>query len=239
MQGHPRSTRQSPASYPSRGRPMIDFDEFEIEAQSNREMNVLNVSPYRARIEIATVPGTRPRRFMLEPGESMYLQHGYCVPFLTATRKEAPPWIETHTEIEAWPGERYYDANDSKYKWRVSPGPRLPQVVSEDRARAVAVQWEQALAQRDRDATAPLKLRFERTDGTKVEVEADVDPVPMRGRAAAAPPVIDEEDQSAPGNDEPPPDDDTPPEPEIPVVSASGAVTTAAPDKPERRRGGR
>lgn len=208
---------------------MIDEDEFDRDARDNVERRVVNVSPYVARIEIATTPGTRPRRHRLEPGQSMYLQQGYCTPFLSVTRQPVAAWIETHTEREAWPGQRTFDSNSEKYVWKVPPGPRLPSVVEEGRAEEIKARWDQAMADKESAATAPLRLTLQRQDGVPVDVEATIAPQPVPMRRA---PPVDEEDQTV-ALDEPPPDDDTPPEPEIPVVTAP--VAPADSTRPGRR----
>lgn len=201
----------------------IAFDE---EAEEQSEVRCINVSPFPARFEIATVPGSKPRRHKLSPGGSVYLQHGYTVPFLGASRKIVQPTIESLTEREAWPGKRGPDS-DGKIVWQVKPGPRLPMVVSEDRAASVKAQWDAAMASKDEALNAPLRMTLQRADGTQVQVDAEIapSPVPLRGRKPV--PVVDEEDQEG-ELDEPPPDIDDPIAPgEVAPVTLPKAQTAS------------
>lgn len=226
MHGHARSLG------PTGG--FNDDDDFERDAEVYAERQVINVSPYDARIQIATSPGTKPRRFILKPGRTMTLQQGYCVPFQGVTMKWIAPWIETHTEREAWPGVRIWDSNSEKFVWKVPPGPRLPMVVDVDRADEVREQWQAAMRDKEQAITAPLTLTLRRQDGVPVDVHAHVeDPVPLRHRASA--PVVDDEDQTV-GGDPPPPDHD---EPEMPVVTSPAASPTGAATPERPTRGGR
>lgn len=228
MQGTPRGTN---------ARAFIDEDEFDRDAEANTEQRVVNVSPFPARIEIATNPGTKPRRFKLMPGGSMFLQQGYCVPFMSVTQREVAAWIETHTEREAWPGVRMFDANNNKWVWKIPPGPRLPMVVHEDRADEFKERWARAMTDKAEAQTAPLRLTLQRQDGIPVDVEATVEP-PVPLRRAAPPPPVDEEDQTA-GGDEPPPDDNEPPPPEIPTVTIPAAANPTPAAERVPRGGGR
>lgn len=197
-----------------------EVDDFE----SQPEIRCINVSPFTCKLEIGTVPGSRPRRHKLEPGAGVYLQAGYAEPYLTEVGKTVRPIVESLTEREAWPGVRDYDKDD-KLVWIRKPGPRLPMVVAESRAAEVKAQWDAALAQRDAADTAPLRMTLQRADGSSVEVQADIE----RPRAARPVPMEDAEDQAAIGHDEPPPDHD---DPLAPVL-----LPVAEPEAPKGRRG--
>lgn len=191
-------------------RATLEDDEFDAASEERSEVRCINVSPYTARIEIATVPGSKPRRHRLDPGQGVYLQHGYTVTFIGAGGRDVRPTIESLTEREAWPGRRDHD-KDGKLVWLVKPGPRLPMVVAEDRAADVKAQWDAALRQREENQSAPLRLTLQRQDGQDVEVEADI--APRRPKAKARP-IVDDEDQSGGPVDEPPPEHDDPIEPD-------------------------
>lgn len=215
--GYARSTRT------------VEDEDFDNEAEEQSEVRCINVSPFTARISIGTVAGSKPRRHRLEPGQGVYLQHGYTVEFVGSGGQPVRPTIESLTEREAWPGVRDYD-KDNKIVWLTRPGPRLPMVVAEPRAREVKAQWEAAMKRHDEVQAGPLRLTLQRQDGVDVEVQADITPAPKRARPA---PVVDDEDQVGGPIDEPPPDHDDPidPEPgegevfiELPVPPPTGDV---------------
>lgn len=232
MQGYPRSAA-------STAQTMADA-EWDAEAEQQSEIVCVNVSPYPARFKVGTVPGSKPRFITVPPRGRTSLQYGYCVPFLSPSRKEVQPTVESLTSIEAWPGKRIQD-KDGKWIWELQPGPVLPMVVSEDRAEMFAARWKQALAQREAMATAPLVLNLQAADGRTVPVQA-VMPAPRRAAQPA-----DEEDMSAGLEDDPPPDLDAPiepvtlapaqPEPEPAPVPMRGETTAPAADPKRRGRG--
>lgn len=191
----------SPRSYGGAQATAHEDDDFD----DAPEVRCINVSPYTARLELATTPGTKPRRHKLEPGQGVYLQHGYTVPFLSPTGATVRPTIEALSEREAWPGRRDYNADD-KLVWLRKPGPRLPMIVPEDRAGEVKAQWAAAMAEQATADAAPLKLTLQRPDGREVQVEAEIEPV--KARTKAAPAAADDDEVVA--FDDPPPDHDEP-----------------------------
>jgi len=198
--------------------------EFDRAAREGGDVRVVNVSPFDARIEIATVPGSPPRMIRLAPGETTLLSRGYTVETRGASKHYmVPAAIEVNTTREAWPGRR--SIKEGKETWHTNPGPRLPQVVAESKADAVRAQWDQAMSQRAEAEKAPMRIVMQRTDGTSVEVEAAVEPAP-RARA----PVDD-------GGIVPIPDDD--PDDMPPLVLPPMQPTAPAPVKPEIKRAGR
>ena len=221
MQGYPRS-----AAAPAHRMP---DDEWDAEAEQQSEIVCVNVSPYVARFKVGTVPGSKPRFITVRPDGRISLQAGYCMPFLSPSRKEVQPTVESLSSIEAWPGKRIQD-KDGKWVWEVQPGPVLPMVCSEERADMWRARWEQAMAQREAAAKAPLVLNLTAADGRTVPVQAMVPQMPRR-------PVqpVDEEDMSANLEDDPPPDLDAPIEPV--TVTAAPAVDGAAPASPVPMRG--
>jgi hypothetical protein len=152
--------------------------EFDRAAREGGDVRVVNVSPFEARFEIATVAGSPPRMILLKPGESTLIQRGYTTETQSMASKHytLPPAIEVNTTREAWPGKRTIKSGVET--WHVQPGPQLPMVVAESRAKAVKAQWDEAMAQRAEAERAPMRLVMQRTDGTAVEVEAAVENVP-------------------------------------------------------------
>lgn len=190
--------------------------DFDRRARAQSEARVINVSPYVARWQIATQPGSEPRFYKLEPGESVHLQFGYTVEGRGAGREPVRPTIEALTEREAWAGERV-EGDDNKFVWITKPGPRLPMVCSMARAEELpdgrpgfAQQWREALGKRAKDKKAPLKMTLRRSDGGQVDVEAEIDAEPGEdeGRGDGRP--EDVEDLEAGAHDEPPPAHDDP-----------------------------
>ncbi len=197
------------------------------EAGMQQERQVVNVSPFVARFEIGTMPGTRSRRHELKPGETMYLQAGYCDSFIGESLRPVRATIESLTERHAWEGRNAWD-KDGKPYWAVKPGPQLPMVVEVSKADEFCGKWRAAMAQKEAADKAPLRMTLQRQDGTDVEVEAEIAPAPR----AARPAVVDGIEQDAPHVIEPPPDDD------LPVASA--AAPPAQPQPPViPKKGGR
>jgi len=198
----------------------IEFDRAAVEGG---DVRVINVSPFDARFEIATVPGSPARMIKLRPGESTLLQRGYTISTQSMASKnhKIDPVIEQLTTREAWQGQRSIKAGIET--WHVLPGPRLPMVVGEHKADTVKAQWAAALAQQAAAEHAPMRLVMQRTDGSHVEVEATVEPAPAPRKAAPA------DD----GGVQQIPDDD--PEDAPPTLPPS----TPVPAKPEIKRAGR
>lgn len=184
-------------------------EEFDRDAEQNSEARVINVSPLPARFEIATTPGAKPRRYKLEPGQSMHLQAGYTRAFQGAGRQPVRATIEALTEREAFPR-----------------GPALPQVVHEDRAREIGRAWEAAMV-RAKAPPAPQKVMLPSADGgdpiemTVQPAGYSAEPVPMRGA-----PIEDDEDQAG-DLDEPPPDHNDPDPSEIPTIPSAAETANA------------
>lgn len=211
---------QARASY--YGRRSADVADFDRRSRAQSEAQVINVSPFPARWKIATQPGSEPRYYTLEPGETVHLPAGYTIPGKGAGEEDVRPTVESLTELEVWPGERE-EGEDNKLVWTTKPGPRLPQVCSVARARGpladgrpgFAEQWKRALAKRDDMRTAPLKMVMRR-GGRSVEVEVEEEEDPRFARRDMPDPgpelPDDVEDLSAPGegDNEPPPDHDEP-----------------------------
>ncbi|HSR79089.1 MAG TPA: hypothetical protein VLN57_21125 [Xanthobacteraceae bacterium] len=192
------------------------------------EVQVVNVSPFVARFEIGTMPGTRGRKTELKPGETMYLQAGYCQDFIGESLRPVRATIESLTERHAWEGRNAWD-KDGKPYWAVKPGPQLPMVVTAAKAPEMRARWAAAIAQHKADENAPLRMTLQRQDGTDVEVQAEIAPAPrraapvMQGGIEAADPVV---------IDEPPPDHNDPLD--LPVATAPPQAPPSIP-----KRGGR
>ena len=226
----PRTTQQRSA-----------VDDWDIDAEESSEERCVNISPYVARLEFATVPGSKPRRHVVPPCGGLYVQRGYARPYTGSAGKEMPPTIFSLSEIEAWPGRREPD-KDGKLVWVVQPGPRLPMVVPESEAKVWQKRWDTALAAKAEADKAPLRLTLQRTDGTEVQVQAEIaKPAPAAARRA----VEDDEDQMA-GGDEPPPEHDDPipgddaAPVQLPPAAAPAVPPPAIPTRAEAkgRRGG-
>lgn len=168
-------------------------DDFDRDAAQMSEARVINVSPFTARFEIATVPGSKPRRYKLEPGDSIHLQYGYTQEFQGAGRQPVRATIESLTEREAFPG-----------------GPTLPMVCHVDKQAQVARSWAEALA-RANTPPKPVKVMLPTANGGE-PVEMIVQPAPPAFRA----PIEDDEDQDGGPLDEPPPDHNEPDPVELP-----------------------
>lgn len=201
--------------------------EFDRAAREGGDVRVFNVSPFDARIETATGPGSPARMIKLSPGESTLMQRGYTVETQSMASKnfKLPPAIEVNTMREAWPGRRTIKAGIET--WHVAPGPRLPMVVSELRAAEVKALWDAAMAERADAERAPMRLVMQRTDGTAVEVEAAVESVPAP--RAKAGPVEDTGVVQIPDDD---PED-------MPMPTLPASPQPAAPAKPEIKKAGR
>lgn len=170
-------------------------EDFDRDAEEQSEALVVNVSPHTARFEIATVQGSKPRRYKLESGRSVNIQHGYTVDFIGASRQPVRATIESLTEMEVFP-----------------KGPRLPMVVHVDKARETRQRWEDAIA-KGAAPPAPFKVSLPSAEGGD-PVEMTVTPtapaMPREHQRMA--PLEDVEDQDG-QLDEPPPDHNDPIEP--------------------------
>lgn len=182
-------------------------DDFDRDAAMSSEARVINVSPFTARFEIATSPGSSPRRYKLEPGQSVHLQSGYTEEFQGAGRQPVRPTIESLTERHVWNG-----------------GPTLPMVVHEGRAKEVAAEWERMLA-RGAEPPKPVDVMLPSADGgepIKMTVQPAAALAPQQP-AQRMPAFDDDEDQMDGPLDEPPPDHNDPIEPvTVPAASESG-----------------
>jgi hypothetical protein len=167
------------------------YDDFDRDAEMTSEARVVNVSPHVARFEIATTPGSHPRRYKLAPGKSVNIEFGYTQPFTGAGRQKVRAPIEALTELAVWAG-----------------GPTLPMVVHEDRADEVRRQWQEMIA-RGAEPPKPIDVMLPSANGGE-PVKMTVQPaaaVPMRSAPA---PQFDDEDQASGELDEPPPDHNEP-----------------------------
>ncbi len=175
-------------------------DEFDRDAEEQSEAAVINVSPRVARFEIATVQGSKPRRYKLAPGQSVNVQHGYTQDFVGASRQPVRATIESLTEIEVFP-----------------KGPRLPMVVHVDKAREYQAKWRAALEAGQKPAE-PFKVSLPSANGDDpVEMTITPSAPQMRGPAPTMPALEDVEDQDG-EIDEPPPDHNDPLPVELPTA---------------------
>lgn len=193
------------------------------EAGLQEERQVVNVSPFVAKFSIGTMPGTRARRHELKPGETLWLQAGYCGDFIGESLRPVRATIESLTERHAWEGKNAWD-KDGKPYWATKPGPQLPMVVEVSKAAEYRARWRAAMTQKEQADKAPLRMTLQRQDGTDVQVEAEIAPAPR----AAKPAVVDGIEQDTPHViEEPPPDDDLPvmasaPPTQPPVIPKKG-----------------
>lgn len=207
-------------------------EEFDRDSESGSEELCINVSPFTARIEFGTTPGTKPRKHTLAPGGRLYVQNGYALPHKSASGGMVRATIEAMTDREAWPGERGQD-KDGKLVWVTKPGPTLPMVVHESRADEIRARWAAALAKREAEQAAPLRMTLERADGTQVQVQADI-VTPRAPEARRG--VVDEEDQTAGGDDPPPaPEHDDLIEPVVILPPVDPVIPTRAEAKAARK----
>ncbi|HUS27601.1 MAG TPA: hypothetical protein VMZ53_03810 [Kofleriaceae bacterium] len=161
------------------------------------EARVINVSPHVARFQIATTPGSQPRRYKLGPGESIHIQIGYTQSFQGAGRQPVRATIESLTEREVW-----------------NKGPTLPMVVHESRAAEMRSRWQEMIA-RGAEPPKPMDVYLPSADGGEpvkmtVQPAAAVTPAQVAAASSRLPAFDDDEDQSAAALDEPPPDHNEP-----------------------------
>lgn len=204
-----------------------ESDDDRGEAGLQQERQVINVSPFVAKFKIGTMPGTRARQHELKPGETLWLQAGYCDSFIGESLRPVRATIESLTERHAWEGRNAWD-KDGKPYWAVKPGPQLPMVVEISKADEYRAKWRAAMVQKAAADNAPLVMTLQRQDGTDVQVQAEISPTPR----AAKPVVVGGIEQDTPHViEEPPPDDDLP------------MATSAAPAVPQPpvipKKGGR
>lgn len=184
-------------------------EDFDRDAAMHSEARVVNVSPHTARFEIATTPGAQPRRYKLEPGQSIHVQLGYTQAFTGAGRQPVRATIESLTEREVW-----------------SRGPTLPMVVHEERAAEMAARWAQAIA-RGAEAPKPIDVMLPSADGGEpikmtVQPAAVAAPAPTPTASARMAAFDDDEDQTGGELDEPPPEHNEPLEAVTPAVPTRG-----------------
>lgn len=184
-------------------------EQFDRDAEMMSEARVMNVSPHVSRFEIATTPGAQPRRYKLQPGDSVHLQVGYTQAFTGAGRQPVRAPIEALTEREVWPR-----------------GPTLPMVVHESRAAEMRARWAELVA-RGAEPPKPVDVMLPSADGgepIKMTVQPAAASTPAQAAASAGrlPAINDDEDQDGP-LDEPPPDHNEPLEPvTLPAAAAPG-----------------
>ncbi len=197
------------------------------EAGLQQERQVVNVSPFVAKFKIGTMPGTRARAHELKPGETLWLQAGYCDDFVGESLRPVRATIESLTERHAWEGRNAWD-KDGKPYWAVKPGPQLPMVVEVSKADEYRAKWRAAMTQKEAADKAPLVMTLQRQDGTDVQVQAEISPTPR----VVKPAVVDGIEQDTPHViEEPPPDDD------LPMAPAAGPPQPPPPAIP--KKGGR
>lgn len=208
----------------------------DLRFQARTEVEVVNVSPFNAPIEIGGTPGSPPRRHMLKPGERVHIPLGYAHPYTSPARKEVPATIETMTMREAWPGKRTEGPNG--YVWDLHPGPRLPMVVRLDRANEVRAQWDAAMEAKRAAQTAPMKLQLKRADGTVAEAEVAIDAPPeprfrdAPATKATAPARVEEVDDYDATPFDPDPDDGT-----VPAVGPPPVAPAPGNAEPKGKKG--
>lgn len=157
--------------------------EFDRIARERGDVHCINVSPYTARFEMATAPGSAPRFIRVDPGGSTMIPHGYTTEIPGAGKFMLPSALDALTTREAWPaGPRLIDGRDNPFS--CAAGPRLPMVVPVERATEMKAKWDGALASKSTAQNAPLKFMLQRTDGTRVEVDADVVMAPAQAPTA-------------------------------------------------------
>lgn len=180
-------------------------DDFDRDAAMQSEARVVNVSPHVARFMIATTAGSQPRKYRLQPGESVHIQVGYTHSFTGAGRQPVRATIESLTEMQVFAG-----------------GFTLPMVVHESKADEYRARWAEALA-KGAEKPKAIDVMLPAADGGE-PIKFTVQP------AAAAPALVpqrpvmsDDEDQAEGPLDEPPPDHNDPIEPvEVPKAKAKG-----------------
>jgi hypothetical protein len=213
------------------GRTLGTFDDdFDRDAAEQSEARVVNVTDEVARFEIAQGPGSKPRRYRLQPwggaDSGVHLQLGYTIETKGVGRAPIMPTIEQLTEREVYPG-----------------GPRLPMVVSVDNGRAdrAREKWMAALANRGK-AKLP-RIVLQDAEGNKHEAELAMAPAPVATAAAprrAAPLVEDVEDQGGGAVDvDPDLDPDNTPDPTADLPIAGKVPMGGVQTPPRARRGGR
>ena len=160
--------------------PRTNHDDFDRDAEEASEARVVNVTDEVTRFEIAQGPGSKPRRYKLQPygkaDSGIHIQRGYTIPTRGVGRSMIKPTIEQLTEREAY-----------------ARGPRLPMVVAEDRADDARTAWLAAHANRGKEA--PKVIVMQTTDGDRVEAQLQHQmlPAPQAIAAARAPVPIREE----------------------------------------------
>jgi hypothetical protein len=146
-----------------------NIDDFDRDAEEVSEARVFNVSDDVVRFEIAQGPGSKPRRYKLQPwgkpDSSVHLQLGYTIETKGVGRKMIMPTIEQLTEREVYPR-----------------GPRMPMVVSEQDGRAAAARerWVTALANRGKEA--PKVIVMHTADGERVEAQLQHQHLPAKAK---------------------------------------------------------
>jgi hypothetical protein len=191
----------------------MDLEEFDRDAEVQSEARVVNVTDDVVRFEIATQPGSKPRRYKLSPHgrteSAVFIQEPYTRPYKGVGRGLIPATIETLTEREAYPaGPLGPPGMDGIRRPVYDAGPRLPCVVHEERAAEVRALWVKAMAQRPSGAP-------------RVVIQTSAGPMEARlapaGRGNEVDDAEDEEDMTLPEGEGL---DDLPevPEPVIPTA---------------------
>lgn len=187
-----------------------------------QESTIVNVTDEVAIFLIATVPGSKPRRYRLAPyghaGDRVNLPDGYAKKYQGAGKELCTPIIERLTRREVYPqGPLRHDQIQNKMLPMYPAGPRLPRVVHEDQADAMRARWKTAMQQHGTvKGNRPVM----------VQLEVGADQIPNRARIKPSEKLVGEEV----GQDEIEPDPDledeviaTGPPSEPPAKSAKGS----------------
>jgi hypothetical protein len=215
-----------------KGRTLGTYDEdFDRDAAEQSEVRVINVTDEVVRFQIDQAPGSKPRRYRLQPygtpgsDAGTHIPRNYTIETKGVGRAMIRPTIEALTEREVYPG-----------------GPRLPMVVSEENGRAEDFRrkWQTALA--DKGKAKLPRIVLTGTEGERVEAELSM---PSRAPAAAAAPAEreDVEDQTGGRVDvDPDLDPDNTPDPgdDLPIAGRVPTEQIATPPRARARaRGGK
>lgn len=210
------------------GRTLGTYDEdFDRDAAEQSEVRVVNVTDEVVRFQIDQAPGSKPRRYKLQPhgngsDSGVHIARNYTIETKGVGRGMIMPTIEAITEREVYPG-----------------GPRLPMVCSVERADRFRAKWIEALANRGK-AKLP-RIVLQDAEGNKHEAELAVPGTPAPAMARKAPaPVEDVEDQGGGAIDVDPDEDpaNTPDPADLPIAGKGSAVATP-PRAPRARKAAR
>jgi hypothetical protein len=200
-------------------------DDFDRDAEEQSEARVVNVTDEVCRFEVAQGPGSKPRRYKLEPfgraDSGVYLQMGYTIETKGVGRKMIAPTVEQLTEREVYPG-----------------GPRLPMVASEADGRAAAARKAWLVAMATKGKTKLPTIVLQDTDGNRVEAELARAPAPGPTRPADFHGEV-EDQGGAPVDVDPDEDPANTPDPTaLPVVPAATIPTPMRKSAPRGRKAG-